>query len=189
MSPQIDAIVLAAGLSTRTGERNKLLLPLAGKPLIAHAVEAALDSLACTVHVVTGHQSDQVAAALNDYTVNIVHNPNYAEGMSSSIKAGVRALPTELDGVVLCLGDMPLVVSTHLDLLINNFSFNIACAPYNKGRRGHPVLFPRSMFSDLLQLSGDGGARMLLEQLESTISKIDVNDEGIFFNVNRSTDL
>ena len=189
MSPQIDAVVLAAGLSTRTGERNKLLLPLAGKPLIAHAVEAALDSLACTVHVVTGHQSDQVAAALNDYTVNIVHNPNYAEGMSSSIKSGVRALPTELDGVVLCLGDMPLVVSTHLDLLINNFSFEVACAPYYKGRRGHPVLFPRSMFSDLLQLSGDTGARILLEQLESTILQIDVNDEGIFFNVNRSTDL
>ena len=109
--------------------------------------------------------------------------------MSSSIKSGVRALPTELDGVVLCLGDMPLVVSTHLDLLINNFAVDVACAPYYKGRRGHPVLFPRSMFSDLLQLSGDAGARMLLEQLESTISKIDVNDEGIFFNVNRSTDL
>ena len=90
MSPQIDAIVLAAGLSTRAGERNKLLLPLAGKPLIAHAVEAALGSLACKVHVVTGHQSDELAAALNDYTVNFVHNPNYAEGMSSSIKSGIR---------------------------------------------------------------------------------------------------
>ena len=108
MSPQIDAIVLAAGLSTRAGERNKLLLPLAGKPLIAHAVEAALGSLACKVHVVTGHQSDELAAALNDYTVNFVHNPNYAEGMSSSIKSGIRTLPTDLDGVVLCLGDMPL---------------------------------------------------------------------------------
>ena len=165
MSPQIDAVVLAAGLLTRTGEHNKLLLPLAGKPLIAHAVEAALDSLACTVHVVTGHQSDELAAALNDYTVNFVHNPNYAEGMSRSIKSGIRALPTDLDGVVLCLGDMPLVVSTHLDLLINNFAGDVACAPYYKGRRGHPVLFPRSMFSDLLQLSGDVGARMLLEQL------------------------
>ena len=159
MSPQIDAIVLAAGLSTRTGERNKLLLPLAGKPLIAHAVEAALGALADTVHVVTGHQSDRVAAALNDYTINIVHNPNYAEGMSSSIKSGIRALPTELDGVVLCLGDMPLVVSHHLDLLINNFAVNVPCAPYYRERRGHPVLFPRSMFSDLLQLSGDTGAR------------------------------
>ena len=189
MSPQIDAIVLAAGLSTRTGERNKLLLPLAGKPLIAHAVEAALNSLACTVHVVTGHQSDQVAAALNDYTVNIVHNPNFAKGMSSSIKSGIRALSTEVDGVVLCLGDMPLVVSHHLDLLINNFAVNVPCAPYYRERRGHPVLFPRSMFSDLLQLSGDTGARKLLQQIESTILQIDVNDEGIFFNVNRSTDL
>ena len=189
MSPQIDAIVLAAGLSTRTGERNKLLLPLAGKPLIAHAVEAALGSLACTVHVVTGHQSDQVATALNDYTVNFVHNPNFSEGMSSSIKSGIRALPTDLDGVVLCLGDMPLVVSDHLDLLIKNFSAAVACAPYYKERRGHPVLFPRSMFSALLQLSGATGARDLLEQLESTILQIDVNDEGIFFNVNRPADL
>ncbi len=179
MSPQIDAIVLAAGLSTRTGERNKLLLPLAGKPLIAHAVEAALGSLACKVHVVTGHQSDELAAVLNDY----------AEGMSSSIKSGIRALPTDLDGVVLCLGDMPLVVSAHLDLLIKNFTADVACAPYYRERRGHPVLFPRSMFSDLLQLSGDTGARDLLEQLESTILQIDVNDEGIFFNVNRPADL
>ena len=189
MSPQIDAIVLAAGLSTRAGERNKLLLPLAGKPLIAHAIEAALGSLACTVHVVTGHQADQVEEALNDYTVNIVHNPNYVEGMSSSIKLGIRALPTEVDGVVLCLGDMPLVVSTHLDLLINNFAVNVACAPYYRDRRGHPVLFPRSMFSDLLQLSGDTGARKLLAQLESTILQVDVNDEGIFYNVNRPADL
>ena len=189
MRPQIDAIVLAAGLSTRAGERNKLLLPLAGKPLIAHAVEAALGSRACKVHVVTGHQSDELAAALNDYTVNFVHNPNYAEGMSSSIKSGIRALPTDLDGVVLCLGDMPLVVSAHLDLLIKNFATDVACAPYYRERRGHPVLFPRSMFSELLQLSGDTGARELLEQLESTILQIDVNDEGIFFNVNRPADL
>ena len=137
MSPQIDAIVLAAGLSTRAGERNKLLLPLAGKPLIAHAVEAALGSRACKVHVVTGYQSDELAAALNDYTVNFVHNPNYAEGMSSSIKSGIRALPTDLDGVVLCLGDMPLVVSAHLDLLIKNYATDVACAPYYRERRGH----------------------------------------------------
>ena len=109
--------------------------------------------------------------------------------MSSSIKSGIRALPTDVDGVVLCLGDMPLVVSAHLDLLINNYAVDVACAPYCRERRGHPVLFPRSMFSDLLQLSGDTGARMLLEQLGSTILQIDVNDEGIFFNVNRSTDL
>ena len=109
--------------------------------------------------------------------------------MSSSIKSGIRALPTDLEGVVLCLGDMPLVVSAHLDMLINNFATDVACAPYYRDRRGHPVLFPRSMFSDLLQLSGDTGARMLLEQLESTILQIDVNDEGIFFNVNRPADL
>ncbi|HIC21369.1 MAG TPA: nucleotidyltransferase family protein [Gammaproteobacteria bacterium] len=112
-----------------------------------------------------------------------------AEGMSSSIKSGIRALPADLDAVVLCLGDMPLVVSAHLDLLINNFSADVACAPYCRGRRGHPVQFPRSMFPDLLQLSGDTGARELLEKIESTILQIDVNDEGIFFNVNRPADL
>jgi molybdenum cofactor cytidylyltransferase len=84
---------------------------------------------------------------------------------------------------------MPLVVSAHLDLLIKNFAADVVCAPYYRERRGHPVLFPRSMFSDLLQLSGDTGARKLLEQLESTILQIDVNDEGIFFNVNRPADL
>lgn len=189
MAAPIDAIVLAAGLSTRAGEHNKLLLPLAGKPLIAHAVDAALGSRVRQVYVVTGHEADKLTDALADRALKFVHNPNYTKGMSSSIKSGIRSLPADTEGVILCLGDMPLVASNNLDLLIGKFVADSACALYYRERRGNPVLFPSALFQDLLQLSGDSGARDLLTHLADSIVRVNVNDEGIFFNVNRPADL
>ena len=189
MGERIDAVVLAAGLASRAGSLNKLLLPLAGKPLAAHVIDAALASRVRHVHVVTGYEADTLTAALGDRPLKFAHNPDYRSGMGGSLAAGVRNLADDSEGAIVCLADMPLVAAHHLNQLIEHFRAGRVCAPYCQGRRGNPVLFCSTFFDDLLQLAGDTGARQLLEALADSITRVDVEDEGIFYNVNRPADL
>lgn len=106
--PRVGALVLAAGRSSRMGGAHKLLEELAGKPMVRHAVEAALASSAAPVVVVTGYRADDVAAALDGLDVIFAHNRDYAEGLSTSLAAGLAALPAEADAAIVCLGDMPV---------------------------------------------------------------------------------
>ena len=106
---RIAAVILAAGRSTRMGGPNKLLAEIGGKPLVRIAAEEALASRARPVIVVTGHQRDKVEAALEGLDVQRVHNPDFAEGLSTSLKAGLAAVPDDVDGAIVCLGDMPQV--------------------------------------------------------------------------------
>src|SRR3954462_444954 len=112
---RVAAIVLAAGRSTRMGGPNKLLAEIGGKPLVRMAAEQALASRARPVIVVTGHQRDKVEAALQGLDVRTVHNPNFAEGLSTSVKAGLAAVPEHADGAIVCLGDMPQVGAVLID--------------------------------------------------------------------------
>ena len=121
-SRSIAAIVLAAGRSTRMGGPNKLLAELNGKPLVRIVTDQALASKASEVIVVTGHQADQVTAALSGLDVTLLHNPDYAQGIASSVKAGIAAVPPDADGAVVCLGDMPLVGANLIDRLIEAFA-------------------------------------------------------------------
>ena len=117
----IAAVVLAAGRSTRMGAINKLIAEIGGKPLVRIAAEQALASRAKPVIVVTGHEREQVEAALNGLPVRFVHNPDYAEGLGTSLKAGIAAVPAEADGAIVCLGDMPQVDAELIDKLIAAF--------------------------------------------------------------------
>src|SRR5262249_2307971 len=100
---RVAGVVLAAGRSTRMGGPNELLAEIGGRPLVRIAVEGALASTAKPVVVVTGHQREQVEAALKGLPVTLVHNPDYAQGLSTSLKAGIAALPAEVDGAIVCL--------------------------------------------------------------------------------------
>jgi molybdenum cofactor cytidylyltransferase len=180
----VAAIVLAAGRSTRMGGPNKLLLPLGGKPVVAHAVEAALASRARPVIVVTGHQADAVTEALADYDVLTVHNPDYATGLASSLKAGVRAVPEDADGALVVLGDMPAIPHQLLDHLIDAFGARpdaTAALPVHEGRRGNPVLLGRALFPAVLRLEGDEGARRLIGR--DGVVEVPVDDAGIAADV------
>jgi molybdenum cofactor cytidylyltransferase len=108
---RIATVVLAAGRSTRMGGPNKLTAEIGGKPLVRIAVEQALASRAKPVIVVTGHQRESIEAALAGLDVRLVHNPDYAEGLGASLKAGIAAVPPDAAGVVVCLGDMPQVTA------------------------------------------------------------------------------
>jgi molybdenum cofactor cytidylyltransferase len=115
--------------------------------------------------VVTGHQRDQVEAVLKNLAVRLVHNPDFAQGLGSSLKAGIGAVPPEADGVVVCLGDMPQVDAALIDRLIAAFDPErgaLVVVPTFEGKRGNPVLWSRRFFPDLMSIEGDVGARHLI---------------------------
>ena len=163
---KVHVVVLAAGRSSRMGGPNKLMALFAGKPLVRRVAEQALASKAKAVTVVTGHQSERIAEALSGLEVGFVHNPAYASGLASSLKAGVTGLPDDASGALIVLGDMPGVTSGDLDRMIASFvasgASQVVRATHD-GRRGNPVLLPRSVFSAVLALEGDTGARHLVE--------------------------
>ena len=113
----IAGVVLAAGRSSRMGGPNKLLEQIAGRPLVRIVVDAVLASRARPVIVVTGHQRERVEAALAGLPVRFVHNPHFADGLGTSLKAGIAALPAGADGAIVCLGDMPQVDAALIDRL------------------------------------------------------------------------
>jgi molybdenum cofactor cytidylyltransferase len=185
-SRSIAAIVLAAGRSTRMGGPNKLLAELNGKPLVRIVTDQALASKASEVIVVTGHQADQVKAALHGLDVTLLHNPDYAQGIASSVKAGIAAVPANVDGAVICLGDMPLVGSNLIDRLIESFAPDrgaLIVVPSSEGRRGNPVLWSRRFFPELMTLDGDIGARHLIGKHAEAVTEIAVEGAGAFLDI------
>ncbi|HEX5867614.1 MAG TPA: nucleotidyltransferase family protein, partial [Beijerinckiaceae bacterium] len=171
---------------TRMGGPNKLSAELGGKPLVRHAVEAALGSRARPVIAVTGHEPERLAAALAGLDVMRVHNPAYAEGLSTSLKAGLAALPGDVDGAVVLLGDMPRVTAALIDDLIAAFApadGALAVVPVRDGHRGNPVLFSRVFFPELQAVTGDVGARGLLGAHGEGVVEVAVSDDAAFLDV------
>ncbi len=182
----VAAIILAAGRSTRMGGPNKLLAELGGKTLVRIVTEQALASKARGVIVVTGHQAEQVEKALQGLKVRFVRNPDFAEGLASSVKAGVAAVPDNADGAVICLGDMPLISAHLIDRLIEAFApdrGNLIAVPVSDGRRGNPVLWSRRFFNELMTLDGDIGARHLIARHSEAVAEVAVEGHGAFLDI------
>ena len=182
----VAAIILAAGRSTRMGGPNKLLADLGGKPLVRTVTEQALASKAQSVIVVTGHQAEQVEKALQGLKVKFVRNPDFAEGLASSVKAGVTAVADNSDGAVICLGDMPLISSNLIDRLIEAFApdrGHLIAVPVSDNKRGNPVLWSRRFFNELMTLNGDIGARHLIARHSEAVAEVPVEDFGAFLDI------
>jgi molybdenum cofactor cytidylyltransferase len=172
---RVAAIVLAAGRSTRMGAINKLIAEIGGKPLVRIAVEHALSSRAGPVVVVTGHQRERVEAALAGLPIEFVHNPNFADGLGSSLRAGIGALPAQADAVIVCLGDMPQVEGAMIDRLVDALDPDkgaLIAVPTIDGRRGNPVVWSRRFFPDLMTVEGDIGARHLIGRYSEAVVEV-----------------
>ena len=182
----VAAVILAAGRSTRMGGPNKLLAELGGKPLVRIVAEQALASKAQGVIVVTGHQADQVERVLQGLKVTFVRNPDFAEGLASSVKAGIAAVLPSADGAVICLGDMPLISAHLIDRLIETFApdrGNLIAVPVSDGRRGNPVLWSRRFFNELMTLDGDIGARHLIAKHSEAVAEVPVEGFEAFLDI------
>jgi CTP:molybdopterin cytidylyltransferase MocA/xanthine/CO dehydrogenase XdhC/CoxF family maturation factor len=163
--PRIAAILLAAGRSTRMGA-NKLSLPFKGKPLVRHASDAALAAGLDPVIVVTGHEPEMVHQALAGTPVRFIHNSRHAEGLSSSLQAGARSVPSDCDGALILLGDMPNITPQLIKQMVCAYdpaNGRAICVATANGRRGHPVLWDRRFLTDMESLTGDAGAKSLMQ--------------------------
>lgn len=188
---RIAAIVLAAGRSTRMGAANKLLAGVGGRPMVRVAAEAALASRARPVLAVTGHQAAEVRAGLAGLDLSFVANPHFASGLSSSLAAGIRAVPAACDGVLVLLGDMPRIEASHLDRLIDAFAAapDSIVVPIHEGRQGNPVLWPRRRFPELLQLEGDAGAKRLITAHREQVQEVEMDTAAIFADIDTPEEL
>lgn len=183
---RVAAILLAAGQGARFrasgGEGpSKLVAELDGKALARHAAEAALSSQARPVIVVTGHADDAVRAALHGLDLAFVFNPEHRQGLSTSLRAGLAALPEDCAGAVVLLGDMPGVSAALIDRLIAAFAARPeapAVVPVSGGERGNPVLLSRALFATAMALSGDRGARKLVDEAGDAVIEIEAGADA-----------
>ena len=182
-APRIAAVVLAAGLSSRMGS-NKLLADLNGQALIQHTIDRLSNTAIDEVIVVTGHQAVEVQAVLQHQKVRFVHNADYAQGLSTSVKAGIAAIQ-DFDAAFVCLGDMPLIEAADLNRMIAAFNVTEGrslVAPVLGLKLGNPVLWGHEHFADLMALTGDRGARGLIEARRDQIVEIPVTHDGILLD-------
>ena len=161
----ISAIILAAGQSTRMGI-PKLLLPLEGKSLLQHVIDNALLSKVGEVIVVLGAGAAALRREIKQVKVRIIENALYREGMSTSLKTGLQAVSPRAQAVIVLLADQPLVSHSTIDALIDKYleSGSLIVAPVYGGKRGNPVLFDRSLISELAAVTGDKGGREIIER-------------------------
>ncbi len=186
---RVAAVVLAAGGAERFGA-PKQLLPWAGGTLLSHAVDTALASQAGPVVVVLGHQADACRAALGDRPATVVTNTDWAQGQSSSVKAGLAALPADVGAALFLLVDQPGVTLAVVDALIERHRATLAPVvwPEYEGRRGNPVLFDRVTFPALMRLSGDIGGRPVLQAYAGQAKRVPVADPGVLADIDTPGD-
>ena len=185
-APRIAALILAAGQSRRMGAANKLLAEIDGKAMLLRVVEATQASQISKIIAVTGHEADSVVSALKAYGVGTVHNPDFADGLSTSLQRGVSGLGADIDGVVVLLGDMPRITPSHINRLIAAFNpveGRAICVPTYQGKRGNPVLFAASFFAEMAEVGGDSGAKYLIGQHEDVLVEVPMDDDSIFLDV------
>jgi molybdenum cofactor cytidylyltransferase len=193
---RLDAIVLAAGAGTRFGG-DKLTIPWRGGRLIDGALKVAARVATHEVLVVTGADrgvgravADVVKTMGPSYSFRLIHAVGYSNGMSASLRAGIKALSPDCDGVFVVLGDMPLAPEDVLVEMAIAVAYGaVASAPICDGVRGHPVLFTRKLFPALLRLKGDTGAREVLHGLGKTLALIKTSDPGVLLDVDAPGDL
>ena len=188
--PRVAVLVLAAGRSTRMGGPNKLLADANGQPLVVHAAKAALASQAVDVVVVLGHMADQVRShieqAIPGKRLRFVTNPDFADGLSTSVRTGVAALAPDIDAAIVQLGDMPGVSSTLLDRLMAAFNpveGRSICVPTVGGKRGNPVLWDRRFFAEIAKLAGDSGAKHLIGEHADVVCEVEMTGDAAITDI------
>jgi molybdenum cofactor cytidylyltransferase len=184
--PRIGALLLAAGQSRRMGGPNKLLAEIDGAPMVTRVAQRLLASRARPIIAVLGNQADAVDSALGKLPVERVRNPEFAAGLSTSLKRGIAALPPDLDGVIICLGDMPLISGRHLDRLVaafNPLEGRAIIVPTRRAKRGNPVLWSKRFFAEMAELAGDVGAKHLIGEHAEFVAEVEMDNDAVLVDI------
>ncbi|HXH41672.1 MAG TPA: NTP transferase domain-containing protein [Thermoanaerobaculia bacterium] len=184
----ISAIVLAAGQATRFG-RCKQLVTVGGKALLDRALGNLRASKIDDIVVVLGAHAEEIRGQISFDGVRVVMNPDYAEGMSTSIQAGLRALPESAEAAMIVLGDQPFVTPRTLDLLVDEFvrARPKAIVPTYDGARGNPVIVSRALFGEMMNIRGDVGCRAVFGGHD--VMTLPVDDRGVTMDIDTMEDL
>ncbi len=192
-SPQIAAILLAAGASRRFGDANKLLAAVDGRPLVLRVAEAIEEGGIDRLVVVTGHQADHIAAVVARTGRRITYNERHALGLGTSIACGLKAVDDDIDGALIVQGDMPALTARQIAALCARFAAAggkaIVHPVLPDGRQGNPVLWPRRLFTELRKLSGDEGGKRLLAAEGAAVVRIPALGEGAGIDIDTPHDL
>ncbi|MBB4199250.1 hypothetical protein CCR94_21085 [Rhodoblastus sphagnicola] len=190
--PKIAAVILAAGRSSRMGA-HKPALDLDGKPLLRHVLDKAKAAGFSDIVVVLGHRAEETRALFEGETLRFVVNPRYAEGLSTSLQAGVRALTDDIDAAMIFLGDMPDVDLALIGRMVQAFdpaALRAIVVPMREGKRGHPVLWAKTFFPALIERThGDSGARHLLGEFAEWVVEVEADDDGVLTDLDTPEDL
>jgi molybdenum cofactor cytidylyltransferase len=191
----ISAIVPAAGLSSRMGQ-NKLLMSFGDKSLIEHAVDTLRASGVDEIVVVLGHQADQVRRRLEGregHTVNFVHNPDYREGLSTSVRAGMGAVAKGADAIMIYLADQPLIGPYEINRLIQAFAEakrvgKSIVVPFFENQRGNPVILDASYREMALDIVGDVGCRRIIKRHPEQVFAVQMETNHVVRDIDTPED-
>jgi molybdenum cofactor cytidylyltransferase len=194
----VSAVVLAAGMSTRMG-RNKLLLTFRGKPLVVHAMDTLLASMVGEVIVVLGHESEKLWDRLEHNAdpasiqarrsrLRLVKNPDYREGLSTSVRTGVEAVSHQAEAIMICLADQPLLEPVDVDQIIAAFAAakaenKMIVVPFFKGERGNPVILDASLRDSILGIVGDVGCKGVIKRYPEKVYAIEMANDHVVRDV------
>lgn len=178
---RVDGVVLAAGRARRMGEGagHKLLATFDGIPLVRRICNEAIRSAIGRLAVVTGHRTDEIVTALGGLDFVHVENPEYADGMATSLKRGIAATAKDADGALILLADMPAVKAHHLDRMIaafREYDGGVVVRATAAGKRGNPVILPRAAFDAVQDLKGDVGARQIVETGDWSVVEVEIGE-------------
>ncbi len=185
----ISAILLAAGQSKRMNGENKLTKEIQDIPLIKHSVKNILASLIDELIIVLGYQKEIIEKLIDkNEKIKFVFNKDFESGMASSIKTGLDNLSEKAEAFFICLGDMPMVNHNIYNQLIKSKNNKEIIVPNYKGQQGNPVLFDKSMKEKIINISGDVGAKKILELNKDKILNLEINDQSIVNGFNTQDD-
>ena len=188
-SIRVAAVVLAAGGSSRMGQ-VKQLLPVNGQPMVRRVTEAVCAAGLDQVVVVIGAHAEAVRDALAGLPVELVVNAAWAEGMSTSLREGLRVLRSEIGAALVVLADQPALAPELIRALVDRYRATgaLIVAPFHEGQRGNPVLFDRALFPELLAVQGDRGGRQVIARYWEQVERVSVDDVAVMADIDTRQD-
>ena len=176
------------------GKQNKLLLPVGGEALLVKLVKSVCASDVGQVLVVIGHESEKIRRKLKEFPLSFVYNPNFSEGMTTSIKSAVKEISPDCDGFLICLADMPFINTPEINKLIHAYVQNrikekkLIVVPVFQRHRGNPVLFSSEFRNDILEHKKGSGCRGVIMNYPESVKEIEMDNDNMLLDVDTLED-